>query len=192
MDTSLILQILSRWAHVGTAIVLVGGTAFFRLIVVPSLPENSADLIGRIRDRWKKVVHGGILLFLVSGLYNYVTMIPQHKGDSLYHALVGTKMLLAFYVFFLASVLVGRSPGTQKFRDQSRKWTGIMLLVAAVIVAISGFVKVRPYDPTAAVENSVVEPSAETTFSDGFSGVSTEESLSDVPVLEIPPAETAE
>ncbi|MEZ6132914.1 MAG: hypothetical protein R3C59_29950 [Planctomycetaceae bacterium] len=144
MDTSLILQVLSRWAHVGTAIVLVGGTAFFRFIVVPLLADNSADLVGRIRDRWKKVVHAGILLFLVSGIYNYVTMIPRHKGDSLYHALLGIKMLLALYVFFLASVLVGRSAGTQKFRDQSRKWTSVMLLVAAIIVGISGFVKVRP------------------------------------------------
>ena len=159
MDPELILAVISRWAHIGTAIVLVGGTAFFRLVVVPSLEGDSTDLIGRIRERWKKFVHGGIALFLVSGLYNYMLMIPKHKGDKLYHPLVGTKILLALAVFFLASALVGNKPGTQKFRDQSKKWTAIMLLLAAVIVGISGFVKVRPYS-AAAQESSEVADTA--------------------------------
>lgn len=143
MDSDLILPLISRWAHVGTAIVLVGGTAFFRLAVMPALEGDSADLLNRIRGRWKKFVHAGIALFLISGFYNYMTMIPQHKGDGLYHGLIGLKILLAFIVFFLASVLVGNKPGTQKFRDDARKWTGIMLLLSAVIVGISGFAKVR-------------------------------------------------
>lgn len=147
MDAELILPVLSRWAHVGTAIVLVGGTAFFRLVLMPSLEENSSELLQRIRQRWKKFVHVGIALFLVSGIYNYVTLIPRHKGDGLYHALLGTKMLLAFGVFFIASALVGSKPGTQKFRDNGKKWTSILLLLAAVIVGISGLVKVRPYQP---------------------------------------------
>ena len=147
MDSSLILPLISRWAHIGTAIVLVGGTVFMRLVVMPALDEHSGDLTGRIRDRWKKFVHGGILLFLVSGFYNYVTLMPRHKGDGLYHMLVGTKILLALFVFFLASALVGRSQGTQKFRDNAGKWMGVMLLVSAVIVGISGFVKVRPFEP---------------------------------------------
>ncbi|MEQ9406857.1 MAG: hypothetical protein RIK87_03990 [Fuerstiella sp.] len=149
MDADLILTVLSRWAHVGTAIVLVGGTTFFRFAVVPSLEPESGELLERIRGRWKKFVHGGIALFLISGIYNYMTMIPRHKGDGLYHGLVGTKILLALLVFFLASALVGNKAGTQKFRDNARKWTGIMLLISAVIVGISGFVKVRPYTPPA-------------------------------------------
>jgi len=160
MDADLILPLISRWAHVGTAIVLVGGTAFFRLAVIPSLAENSGDLLQRIRERWKKFVHAGILIFLVSGLYNFVTMIPKHKGDSLYHALVGTKILLALFMFFLASVLVGSKPSSQKFRDNAKKWTGVMLLVAAIIVGISGFVKVRPYTPPTA---DATTPAAEAT-----------------------------
>jgi uncharacterized membrane protein len=151
MDASFILSVISRWAHVGTAIVLVGGTAFYRLAVIPALEGDSTGLVERIRNRWKKVVHTGILIFLVSGFYNYFTMIPKHKGDGLYHALVGTKMLLAMFVFFIASALVGKKSGTQKFRDDAKKWTGVMLMVAAVIVGISGFVKVRPVPAATAV-----------------------------------------
>ena len=141
----ILLPLISRWAHVGTAILLVGGTAFFRLAVIPALGENSQELVARIRDNWRKFVHAGVLIFLVSGFYNYIQAAKgPHKGDSLYHMLVGTKMLLALFVFFLASALVGSKPGTQKFRDNAKKWTGVMLLVATIIVGISGFVKVRP------------------------------------------------
>lgn len=87
--------------------------------------------------------------------------MPQHKGDGLYHALIGTKIILAFVVFFFASVLVGRSAGTQKFRDESGKWTSVVLLLSALIVAMSGVVKVRglpaPKSPSAAVESGPVD-----------------------------------
>ncbi len=152
------LPLISRWAHIGCAILLVGGTAFNWLVLMPALRGESPELMGRIRDRWKKFVHVGILLFLVSGFYNYIAVtIPQHKGDGLYHMLVGTKILLALVVFFIASALVGKKPGTQKFRDDAKKWTGVALLLATAIVGISGFVKVRG-TPTAAAEISVTAP----------------------------------
>lgn len=144
MDLDLILPVISRWAHIGCAIVLVGGSAFIWLVLQPVLRDESSELHDRIRNRWKKFVHPGVLIFFVSGLYNYVKAIPNHQGDALYHALVGTKILLALAVFALASILVGSKPGTQKIRDNARKWLGITLLLAIVIVGISGFVKVRP------------------------------------------------
>lgn len=145
MDTELIFPVLSRWGYIGCAIVLIGGSSFIWLVVQPVLGTDNADLHDRLRNRWKKFVHPGILIFLVSGIYNLVKMIPHHKGDALYHSLIGTKFLLALAVFALASILVGNKPGTQKVRDNARKWLGVTLLLALVIVGISGFVKVRPY-----------------------------------------------
>lgn len=159
MEPELLLPVLSRWIHVGTAIVLVGGTTFFRFVVMPALGDDSAELVERIRQGWKKFVHGGIALFLLSGIYNFIIMLPKHKGDGLYHGLVGTKILLALVVFFIASALVGRSAGTQKFRDGAKKWTGIMLLLSAVIIGISGFVKVR--GPMSKENAGVVESNAD-------------------------------
>ena len=67
----------------------------------------------------------------------------MHKGDALYHALVGIKILLALGVFFIASVLVGRSPAFEGMRQNRAKWLKIIVILATVIVGISGFVKVR-------------------------------------------------
>ncbi len=143
MDPEFLLNVISRWVHVATAIVLVGGTTCLRFVVHPVLAADHPELVGQIRARWKKFVHAGIGLFLISGFYNYFRAMPLHKGDGLYHALVGTKILVAIVVFFLASALVGRSAGTARFRDQAARWTAVMLLLSALIIGISGVVKVR-------------------------------------------------
>lgn len=142
------IAIVSRWTHIGTAIVLVGGTCFLRFVLAPAaaqLPdEHHAKLKELVMKSWKKFVHGGIALFLVSGLYNYlVVQIPLHKGDKLYHPLVGTKILLSLGIFFIASALVGRSKTFEGMRRNSKRWQSVILLMAVVVIGISGFVKVR-------------------------------------------------
>ena len=109
--------------------------------------------------RWRRFVHGGIALLLASGLYNFlVVTMPAHKGDGRYHMLVGIKMLLALVLFFLASALVGRSSALQGLRDKARATLSVMILLAAVIVAISGYLKIRGVPDSA--------ESAETTVSE--------------------------
>ena len=87
------LDIVSRIVHVGTAITLVGGSAFILLVLMPSsreLADDASDKLSvAIMGRWKRFVHVGVLLFLVSGFYNYIRAIPNHRGDGLYHALTG-------------------------------------------------------------------------------------------------------
>ena len=143
------IDVLSRIVHVGTAITLVGGSLFTLLVLMPSAKELGDDahnqLAAAVSSRWKRFVHIGVLLLLVSGLYNYLRAIPHHKGDGLYHALVGTKMIMALGVFFLAAALVGKSPKLQAIRDNRGKWLKILVLLATVIVCISGYVKVRGF-----------------------------------------------
>ena len=147
MEINSVLDVVSRIMHVATAIVMVGGTVFMRFVLMPAakeLPEAEHDqLRQRLLARWKRVVHFGITLLLISGLYNYMQQIPKHKGDGLYHALLGTKMLLAMVVFFIASALVGRSATFEKMRKNRAKWMGLIVLLSALIVGISGFAKVR-------------------------------------------------
>jgi uncharacterized membrane protein len=148
MDGTLALYTLFRWLHVGTAIVLLGGSVFMRFVLMPAaekLPSDAHETLrGHVRAVWKVFVHVGITLLLASGLYNYIAvMIPQHKGDGLYHALMGIKILLALAVFFLAEALVGRAPAFEGLRQKLKLWLGVVVLLGALIVAISGFLKVR-------------------------------------------------
>ena len=162
MEFELFFNVISRWAHIGTVIVLIGGSAFMRLALMPAAAELPDDqhqaLKEKVFSRWRKIVGMGIGLILISGLYNYVKAIPLHDGQPLYHALIGTKIILAFVVFFLASALTGRSEKFEPMRQNSKKWLGILLLLAAIIIGISGFAKVAI--PKVAVDTTV-EVSAE-------------------------------
>lgn len=154
MDSGqLILDAVSRFAHVGTAIALVGGSIFMRFVLMPAanqLPTDAHDhLRAAVLAKWKRFVHGGIALFLLSGFYNYMRLMGAHKGDKLWHMLVGIKILLAFVVFFVASALVGKSKSFEALRQQRAKWLGIVVLLALVIVAMSSFLKVRKFEPAA-------------------------------------------
>ncbi len=141
------LDVISRVTHISTAIVLVGGTVFSLFVVLPSVSvlgeESRTEFVRAITGRWKRFVHGGILLFLVSGFYNYFQAIPNHKGDGLYHGLVGTKIIMAFVIFFIASALVGRSPALEKMRLHRGFWMGVIVVLAVVIVSMSGYLKLR-------------------------------------------------
>lgn len=159
MDSQLIIDSISRIVHVSTAIVLVGGSVFLTFVLLPTAAQLSTDEHDKLRNlingRWKRFVHAGILLFLITGFYNYFQQMPKHKGDGLYHALVGTKMLLAFGIFFLASVLVGRSAAFESMRASRAKWLKLVVLLSAIIVGISGFVKVRgPVSKPASAETT--------------------------------------
>ncbi len=144
----IVIDILSRWLHVIFAIVLLGGGIFIRFVLQPAAAELSEDqhatLHSRVVARWKRLVMICIGLLLLSGFYNYiVVMIPKHKGDGLYHGLMGGKMILAFVVFFLVSALTGKSAGLQKIRDNSRFWTLVTVILGIIIVLIAGFLKIR-------------------------------------------------
>jgi hypothetical protein len=155
------IDVVSRVVHVSTAIVLIGGSAFTLLVLMPAakkLGEEAHDsLRAAVNGRWKRFIHIGILLFLVSGFYNYFQAIGKHQGDGLYHGLLGIKMLLAFAIFFVASALVGKSPKFKSMRQSRAKWLTFIVAAAAVIVCISGYVKIRGV-PAEAESVAQVEP----------------------------------
>jgi len=148
MDPLMILDVLSRWVHVGTAVVLVGGSVFMRYVLMPAasttLQEADHDALRQqLMARWKKYVMIGIVLLLASGLYNYVKVaIPNHKGDGFYHGLMGTKILLGIAVFFLGSALVGRSAKLEGIRRNRARWLSVLILLAGIVIAIGGLLKV--------------------------------------------------
>ena len=162
MELVSVLDVIFRVVHVSTAIVLVGGSVFTLMVLLPSAKllseESHATFAAAVNGRWKRFIHLGVLLFIISGFYNYTRAVPLHKGDGLYHGLLLTKMLLAFVIFYLAAALVGRSPKLEGIRANKPKYLKVVVLLAAIIVSISGYVKVRgvpAVDPVATSDTSV-------------------------------------
>jgi uncharacterized membrane protein len=154
------IDVISRWLHVTSAIALMGGAIFAVLAVIPALAvldeETRKQIKTAIRSRWSKVVMIGIALLLATGFYNYLAVTgPAHQGDNkgLYHGLMGGKILIALVVFFLASVMVGRSAKFDGMRRQDRKWLSIIILLAAIVVGIGSYLKVAVLPSSAVLES---------------------------------------
>lgn len=157
------IDVVSRIIHVATAISLIGGSVFITFVLHPVVSKLAEDQRQVMQDqligRWKWFVHLGILLFLVSGFYNFFRAIPIHRGDGFYHGLIGIKILLALWVMFLASALVGRSARFAGMRNNRGLWGKVLIISALVIVCISGFAKVR--DVPSEITESGDQPAVE-------------------------------
>jgi uncharacterized membrane protein len=140
-------DIYSRWFHVWFAGLLLGGTVFQWFALGPAVRDLSDEQKPLFREwinaRWRIAVMVSSLILLITGFYNYLVVLrPLHKGDGIYHMLMGFKILLALAVFFFAAVLSGRSPKFEKMRRRSGLWNVILIGLITVIVALGGYLKV--------------------------------------------------
>lgn len=141
--------VLFRWMHLLAAITAVGGTFFMRWAMLPTiaeLPENEQRSVhAGIRARWAIPVHASIAFLLLSGFYTFIfRSLRLHQGDGLYHGLFGIKFLLALAIFFIATMLVGRSPAAERFRLKRRFWLSLNVWLAIAVVCISGVMRYLP------------------------------------------------
>lgn len=146
------LAVVLRWLHIVPAVVAGGAAVFYAVALVPALgalPDDARrGTRERIAGRWRAVVMVCITLLLASGLANYLLYeAPAHRGQLLYHALFGVKVLLALVVFFLASALTGRSAALEPIRARAKLWTAANAILVVLIVLISGALRGIPHAP---------------------------------------------
>lgn len=156
MTTPEILSLVSRWLHILPAIMLMGGTLFMRFSFVPAAAESSVSDEYResVRRRWAKLVAASVLFLLLSGLYNSYVKAMGFKLDGIYNGLLLVKILLALAVFYLASVLSGRSKTAQKFRERETHWLNILCGLMLAIVLIGGYLKIDSVDALKKIRNA--------------------------------------
>jgi uncharacterized membrane protein len=139
------VNLISRWLHLLAAITAVGGTIFARAVVVPSLDALPADqrtaLHAAMRARWSKVVTVAIALLFVSGFYNFAIISIDYRLPRWYHAVFGVKFLLAFVIFTVAGLLVGKTPAADNARRHLRFWLNLNIALAVLVVMLSGVLR---------------------------------------------------
>jgi uncharacterized membrane protein len=151
IDAQFIILLVLRWLHVLAAITAVGGTIFARFVLLPSLdsidPAERQKLHAAARPRWAMLVGMAILFLLASGLYNLIVLVRNFDVPKWYHPIFGIKFLLAIAVFAIASLLSGRSPAAEKFRQNARFWMNVNLLLALAIICLSGWLRTAERKP---------------------------------------------
>ncbi|MFK7765886.1 MAG: hypothetical protein AB8B55_01500 [Mariniblastus sp.] len=143
MEISEIIGLVSRWAHVIPATILVGGTIFMRLSFVPASNESpaSAELRESMRKRWSKLIAVSVLLLLVSGLYNSAMKAMGFHLPMSYNVLLLIKIVFGFAIFYLSAVLAGRSEKAKKFRERETYWLNILCGLMIAVVLVGGYMK---------------------------------------------------
>lgn len=155
-----VVMFFSRWLHILAAVTAAGGAIFMKLALHPAsetLPENERKALREaVRSRWSKVVMIAIAVLLATGLFNFIQIVKQYnlKGTP-YHALFGTKFILALAVFALASILVGRSALAVKLRNDMGKWLTILVTLLVVVIGLSSALKNLPHIPKVVPANTV-------------------------------------
>jgi len=149
MTYEMMLPLVMRLIHIYCAVVVVGSILFYRFAVLPAskqaFEEGMPDAFRvALMKKWKLLLHPPIILFLVSGMYNYLVVTRfLHEDQALYHALFGVKFLLALVVFALYIVLTSTMKWSEGLREKNILWVLLVLLVTA-IVAIAGTMKTLP------------------------------------------------
>jgi Predicted integral membrane protein len=147
-DPLLPLLLILRYMHILGAIMLMGGTIFMRCALAPTVaqldPAARATLHEQLRSRWSKFVMLAAALLLISGVTN-LALAVNYKFEPVfglsYHMVVGIKLLLSLPIFFVASLLAGRSETARKFQANALTWMNFNLALALLMVAIGGVLK---------------------------------------------------
>jgi len=136
-------QIVSRIAHILSAMILVGGLFYIRTILSPS---GADACFADRRGVWAKWVGFVSALLLISGIYNFIMINKGVKaaGGELpptYHMLFGIKFLMALLLMFVAAILAGRTPLADKFRGKMKLWLNIGWMSATIIVVAAAILR---------------------------------------------------
>ena len=163
MDANQILGLLSRWFHIIPVIILVGGTFFMRLSLVPAANQTdaSAELREAIRKRWAKLVMLSILFLLITGLYNAWMKIKGYEVPSIYGILVVVKLAVGMVIFFLSARLTGHSEKAAKFREKETMWLNLLCVLMLALVLVAGYMKFCSTDVPKKIRNVDVEATAQ-------------------------------
>ena len=125
-----VLNILMRFAHIISAITLLGGVLVWLLAISPALVSLSDETRGKVENAivaaWRPVSFASIGGLLVSGIYNFLNKTNLTPA---YHAVIGVKFLLVLHVF--AVVIVALKPDNSK---RTRQLTGVA--VSGVLIVI--------------------------------------------------------
>ena len=134
MTADIFLHIVARFLHIGSVILLLGGIAYSRQVLVPALELLEGDMRLRIANdsqrRFRTTLWTLLSLIVISGFYNYFTYSgPRHT--SAYQMWFGIKFLLVLHVVATAILW-----STSAYRDASAIGKSKRRLISLMI---SGF-----------------------------------------------------
>ncbi len=135
------IQVVMRYIHIVSAIVLVGGTSFVAIAMLPSMRLLEDNLRASVQkmamDRFIRAVWIGIAGLIVSGAYNWIMLAPSYKAmGPAGNILIGIKVLLALGLFaFVWAFRIGL------VKVPIRAYLIINLHIAAIVILLAAILR---------------------------------------------------
>lgn len=157
------LDLTLRLMHILGAVILLGSIFFQRYALRPALGEatdpNLAGMQETLRRRAALLTMLSALLLLVSGLVNTARISMGYRfPDGDYNYLLAVKLVLALVIFYLASLLSGRSATAQKVRANPGTWLNALVVCSLLLLGIAAAMRMADREPK--VEQVVAPESA--------------------------------
>ena len=144
--TQSVLFGISRWVHIASIVIAIGGAFALRYFVLPAANELDDSPRARfwesVRRSMFKVIVVAVVLIFVSGLINFFRALKIGATvPPTYHMIFGIKFLMAMGVFGIALGLVWPSRPANMFQRNRRLWLTMNIHMGLLIIALSAALK---------------------------------------------------
>ena len=137
------LNLLMRWLHILSVAIVIGSTAFLRLVLQPALADLSGEsrriFLQGIKSRLTILLHSAVAGVVVSGLYN--THLAWQTSLSPYPLVYAVKVLLALMVLAVAVFAFSHLSRESGPLSPRTRWLTLGLVVGLAVVALSAYLR---------------------------------------------------
>ena len=139
------ILVIIRWGHALSAVAWVGGGAFYLLVLRPAVRRSQGlppDTGAAIRDEFRGLVTTAIAVLLLTGAILSVARLTSDAATIPYAAVLGGKIALALYMFYVVRIVRRGDYGEQQAaiggwpRRAARRLNSPMALLVIGIVVI--------------------------------------------------------
>ena len=139
------ILVIIRWGHAVSAVAWVGGGIFYLMVLRPAIRRSQglpAETGAAIRDEFRGLVTTAIAVLLLSGVVLSVARLTGEGATIPYAIVLGVKIALALFMFYVARIVRRGDYGTQEqdgggtARGIVRRITSPMALLVIGVVVI--------------------------------------------------------
>lgn len=135
--------VFMQWLHLLAAVVGVGGTILFRIVLLPSLSslpsEQRAALVARLAPRFRLAIWLAIVVLVFSGVFNLLE--STHLAEPAYRHVLEVKIVLALALFSIALLATLPLPSLSRIQQRRPALLATNVILGIIIILLSAYLR---------------------------------------------------
>jgi len=142
VNPDLFVHWLSRFVHIGSVVLFLGGIAYARQVLLPTLNALPDDFrrqtAASTHTRWRATLYVLLALIVLSGLYNFFEG-PKHGRT--YQIWFGIKILFVAHILASAILWAVSAYGDTEFGSKRKHRLLSITISGLIVVGISAYLR---------------------------------------------------